>query len=226
VVENRVQIGYREAETEFEPGQGVKVKETLMIALILGVAGTVAAQSQKPPAPVPPQAQEPAPSAANKDFVIGLEDVLSVYVWREPDLSVKEVTVRPDGKITIPLINDIQAAGLTADQLQERITEQLKDFVASPNVTVVVVKVMSQKVSIVGEVGQPGVYPLGGPMTVLELLARAGGFREYAKKKNIAIVRQEGGRSVRYKFNYKDVSEGKNLQQNIALKNGDIVIVP
>jgi len=202
------------------------VKKILMIALILGVASAWAAQSQKPPAPAPPQTQTPAQSAASKDFLIGLEDVLSVFVWREPDLSVKEVTVRPDGKITIPLINDIQAAGLTVDQLQERITEQLKDFVASPSVTVVVVKVMSQKVSIVGEVGQPGVYPLGGPMTVLELLARAGGFREYAKKKNITIVRQESGQSVRYKFNYKDVSEGKNLQQNIALKNGDIIIVP
>ena len=202
------------------------MKKILMIALILGVASAWAAQSQKPPAPAPPQTQTPAQSAASKDFLIGLEDVLSVFVWREPDLSVKEVTVRPDGKITIPLINDIQAAGLTVDQLQERITEQLKDFVASPSVTVVVVKVMSQKVSIVGEVGQPGVYPLGGPMTVLELLARAGGFREYAKKKNITIVRQESGQSVRYKFNYKDVSEGKNLQQNIALKNGDIIIVP
>jgi polysaccharide export outer membrane protein len=202
------------------------VNKTFMIALILAVAGAGASQSQKPTAPVPPQDQKPAQSAANKDFVIGLEDILSVFVWREPDLSVKEVTVRPDGKITIPLINDIQAAGLTADQLQERITEQLKDFVASPSVTVVVVKVMSQKVSIVGEVAQPGVYPLGGPMTVLELLARAGGLREYAKKKDFAIVRQEGGRSIRYKFNYKDVSEGKNLQQNIALKNGDIVIVP
>lgn len=201
------------------------MKKILMIALILGVASAWAAQSQKPPAAAPPQAQAPQ-SAAARDFVIGLEDVLSVFVWREPDLSVKEVTVRPDGKITIPLINDIQAAGLSVDQLQERITEKLKDFVASPSVTVVVLKVMSQKVSIVGEVGQPGVYPLGGPMTVLELLARAGGFREYAKKKDIAIVRQEGGRSVRYKFNYKDVSEGKNLQQNITLKNGDIIIVP
>jgi polysaccharide export outer membrane protein len=201
------------------------VKRFLMIAMVLGTASAWATQSQKPPSPAQTPAQTPQ-SAANKDFILGLEDVLSVFVWREPDLSVKEVTVRPDGKITIPLINDIQAAGLTVDQLQEQITDKLKDFVASPSVTVVVAKVMSQKVSIVGEVGQPGVYPLGAPMTVLELLARAGGLREYAKKKSITIVRQEGGRSVRYKFNYKEVSAGKNLQQNITLKNGDIIIVP
>jgi polysaccharide export outer membrane protein len=172
------------------------------------------AQPQKPPGP------------AGKDYVIGAEDGLSIFVWREPDLSAKEVIVRPDGKITLPLINDIQAAGLTADQLQVQITEKLKDFIASPNVTVVITKIMSQRVSIVGEVTTPGVYPLGSPMTVLELLARAGGFREFAKKKDITIVRQEGGRTVRFKFNFKDVSAGKNLEQNITLKSGDIVIVP
>lgn len=197
-----------------------------MIREILVVTALWAALVPQAPKPQTGTAPQTPPGPASKDYVIGVEDGLSIFVWREPDLSVKETTVRPDGKITIPLINDIQAAGLTADQLQQQITEKLKDFIASPSVTVVITKIVSQKVSIVGEVNSPGVYPLGAPMTVLELLARAGGFREYAKKKNITIVRQEGGRTLRFKFNYKDVSEGKNLQQNITLKSGDIVIVP
>lgn len=197
-----------------------------MIRELLVVTALLAALAPQVPKPQTGASPQTPPSPAGKDFVIGVEDGLSIFVWREPDLSVKETTVRPDGKITIPLINDIQAAGLTADQLQQQITEKLKDFIASPSVTVVITKIVSQKVSIVGEVNAPGVYPLGSPMTVLELLARAGGFREYAKKKNITIVRQEGGRTMRFKFNYKDVAEGKNLQQNITLKSGDIVIVP
>jgi polysaccharide export outer membrane protein len=160
------------------------------------------------------------------DYVIGLEDILAVNVWREPELSVKEVMVRPDGKISVPLINDIQASGLTPMQLQEQITEKMKEFVSSPSVTVVVLKIGSRSVSVVGQVAKPGIYYLGSPMTVLELLARAGGFREDANKKKISIVREEGSKTVSFPFNYKDVSKGKNLQQNITLKNGDTVIVP
>jgi polysaccharide export outer membrane protein len=170
--------------------------------------------------------QQAAPASVPEDFVIGLEDILSVNVWREPDLSVKEVIVRPDGKISLPLIGDVQASGLTARQLQEKITERLKEFVAAPTVAVVVLKIASQSVSIVGQVAKPGVYYLGSPMTVLELLAKAGGLSEYANKKKIAIVRKEGDRTLHFRFNYKEVSKGENLQQNITLKNGDVVIVP
>ncbi len=166
-------------------------------------------------------------AAANSEqFVIGLQDVLSVVVWREPELSVKEVVVRPDGRISLPLVNDIQAAGLTPKQLQEGIADKLKDFVSSPNVTVTVIKILSQTVSLVGEVAKPGVYTLGAPMSVLDLLARSGGFRETAKTKKIKIVRQEGSRSLQFDFNFRDVSAGKKLEQNIQLKNGDVVIVP
>jgi len=199
----------------------------IIATAILAICSTAPAGAVQNPPPAPSaEAPQEQKAAAAKEYVIGLEDVLAVSVWREPELSIKEVVVRPDGKITLPLINDIQASGLTADQLQERITERLKDFIASPNVTVVVVRIVSQRVSILGEVGQPGVYPLASPMTVLELLARAGGLREYAKKKDIRIVRKEGGREVTFKFNYKEVSEGKKLSQNITLKSGDIVIVP
>jgi len=160
------------------------------------------------------------------DFVIGLEDILAVNVWKEPDLSVKEVMVRPDGRISLPLIGDIQACGLTPMQLQEKITERFKEFVAAPTVAVVVLRIASRSVSIVGQVERPGIYYLGSPLTVLELLARAGGLLEEADGKKISIIRKENGKTLYFRFNYKDVSKGKNLRQNINLKNGDMVIVP
>jgi polysaccharide biosynthesis/export protein len=165
-------------------------------------------------------------SKATADFVIGLEDVLSVNVWREAELSVKEAMVRPDGKISLPLLGDIQASGLTPKQLQERIAERLKEFVANPTVIVAVLRITSQSVSIVGQVNKPGVYPMGSPLTVLELLARAGGLREDAKMKKISILRKEGEQTRYFLFNYKEVSSGKNLQQNIILRGGDVVNVP
>ena len=170
--------------------------------------------------------QKPAPDEIPADYVIGVEDMLAINVWKEPELSVSGITVRPDGKISIPLVGDIKASGLTPTQLQEQIRVRLKEFLAAPTVTVVVSKIASLSVSIVGKVGKQGIYYLGAPMTVLELFARAGGFREDAKTKNISIVREEGGRTVRFPFNYKDVSKGKNLQQNITLKDGDVIIVP
>jgi polysaccharide export outer membrane protein len=172
------------------------------------------------------QPADPAAAELPEDYVIGLEDILSVNVWKEPELSVKEVVVRPDGKISVPLVGDIQASGLTPMQLQERITERMKEYVAAPSVTIVVLRVGSRSVSIVGQVAKPGIYYLGAPMTVLELLARAGGIGPDAEEKKIAIVRTEGGKTVSYRFNYKDVSKGKHLEQNIELKNGDTVIVP
>ena len=171
------------------------------------------------------QPADPAAAELPEDYVIGLEDILSVNVWKEPELSVKEVVVRPDGKISVPLVGDIQASGLTPMQLQERITERMKEYVAAPSVTIVVLRVGSRSVSIVGQVAKPGIYYLGAPMTVLELLARAGGIGPDAEEKKIAIVRTEGGKTVSYRFNYKDVSKGKHLEQNIELKNGDTVIV-
>ena len=173
----------------------------------------------------PSQQPKPGPETP-AEYVIGLEDVLAINVWREPDLSLKEVAVRPDGKISLPLVGDIQASGLTPNQLQEQIVERMKLFVASPNVAVVVLRIGSLSVSIVGKVAKPGVYYLGSPMTVLELLARAGGLTEEAKRKSISIIRKEGGRTVPHPFNYADVSKGKSLQQNIILKTGDVVVVP
>jgi polysaccharide export outer membrane protein len=159
------------------------------------------------------------------DYVIGAEDQLSVVYWREKDLSA-DVAVRPDGMISLPLINDIQASGLTPEQLRLKVTEAAGKFVENPTVTVVVKAINSRKVFITGQVGKPGPYSLGGPMTVMQLIASAGGVHEYADSENIVILRTENGQSASFRFNYKDVARRRNLNQNIELKPGDTVIVP
>lgn len=193
----------------------------LLLAICMVLSNSVTVLSNQNPPAAKTSAELP------DDYIVGVEDILSVSVWKEPDLSVKEVVVRPDGKISIPLIGDIQASELTPMQLQNRITERMKEFlVAAPSVTVVVLKIGSRSVSIVGQVAKPGIYYLGSPMTVLELLSRAGGIGPEANKKKISIIRTEGGRTSSFIFNYREVSKGVNLKQNIELKNGDQVIVP
>jgi polysaccharide biosynthesis/export protein len=160
------------------------------------------------------------------DYVIGIQDILSINIWKEPELSVKELVVRPDGKISLPLVNDIQASGLTPKQLREQIAEKLKEFVSSPNINVTVIKTVSQTVSVVGQVSKPGVYTLNSPTTVLDLLARVGGLLEFAKARDIKILRNENGKIQQFLFNYKNAIRGKNLFQNILLKNGDTILVP
>lgn len=167
-----------------------------------------------------------AQEAVKDDYVIGAEDVLSISVWKEPELSIKELVVRPDGKISLPLVNDIVASGNTPKQLQEQIGEKLKEFITAPSVTVTVIKIFSHSVSVVGQVNKPGMYTLGSPTTVLDILARVGGLTDFAKAKDIKIVRTENGKTQQFPFNYKNVIKGKNLEQNILLKNGDTVLVP
>lgn len=167
---------------------------------------------------------EPA-SVPASDYTIGPDDVLTIVFWRHKDLS-GDVMVRPDGKITLPLINDVQAANLTTDQLRLELIEQAGEFVEDPTATVVVKQVNSRKVFITGNVQKAGPYPLTSPMTVVQLIALAGGLTEFADGKNISIVRTEGGRPVAYQFSYHSVARRKNLKQNIELKPGDTVIVP
>jgi polysaccharide export outer membrane protein len=176
-----------------------------------------------PPRPAVPVV--PAGVATTPDYVIGPEDVLTVIFWREQDLS-SEVSVRPDGKISLPLLNEIQASGLTPEQLRANLTQAANRYVEDPAVTVVVKAVNSRKVFITGQVAKPGPYPLPAPTTVLQLLAMAGGLDEYAKSERIVVMRTENGKTVSHKFNYKQVSQGKNLQQNIELKPGDTIVVP
>jgi polysaccharide export outer membrane protein len=168
---------------------------------------------------------KPAAANASEDFIIGPEDVLEIKVWREPDLATRAV-VRPDGKIGVTLLNDVQASGLTTTQLKESIAAKLDRFVEQPEVSVVVVEIRSQTVHLIGAVSRPGAYALGGPLTVVELLARAGGVSELAKADQIAIIRQRGkGELERILFNYKEFMLGKNLHSNIQLRNGDVVMV-
>lgn len=167
----------------------------------------------------------PGGVATPLDYVIGPDDVLIVVFWREKDMS-SEVTVRPDGKISLPLINDVQAAGLTPDQLRLRLTEGATKFIEEPTVTVVVRQINSRKVFVTGQVNKPGPYALSGQMNVLQLIAMAGGVLEYADAKHITIMRTENGKPVSYPFNYKDVIKRKNLKQNIDLKPGDTIVVP
>jgi polysaccharide biosynthesis/export protein len=179
----------------------------------------------KPPVPIPPLVIA-TPVTPPPGYVIGPDDVLQVLYWREKDMSA-EVTVRPDGKITLPLLNDVQAGGLTPDQLRDKIDELSKKFLQEdPTVTVAVKAINSRKVFITGSVNKPGPYPLTAPTTVLQVIAMAGGLTEFANQSKIGVMRQENGKLVRYPFNYKDVAKGKNLEQNIELKPGDTVIVP
>jgi len=163
---------------------------------------------------------------AGKDYIIGVEDVMAINVWKEEELSIKDVVVRPDGKISLPLVGDLMADGLTVKQLQDTITDKLKDFITAPVVTVTITRIFSKSVSIVGQVQKPGVYTVGSPMTVIELLARAGGPTIDAKTKKIKIFRREDGKTLTFLFNYNDMISGKNLTQNILLRSGDEVVVP
>ena len=173
------------------------------------------------PAPIVPAPAVPPPPG----YVIGPDDVLQVLYWREKDVSA-EVAVRPDGMISLPLLNDVQAAGLTPEQLRDKVNEAAKKFFEEPSVTINIKQINSRKVFITGSVGKPGPYPLTAPTTVLQLVAMAGGLSEFAKRGKIAVMRTENGKLVRYPFNYDDVAKGKNLKQNIELKPGDTVIVP
>jgi polysaccharide export outer membrane protein len=159
------------------------------------------------------------------DYVIGPDDTLDVIFWRDKDMSAL-VSVRPDGRVTLPLLNDIQAAGLTPDQLRTTVMAAATKFVEDPNVTVVVKVINSRKVFVTGMVAKPGPYALMGPTTVMQALSVAGGIQEFADSKNILIMRNENGRPVAYRFNYKEVLKRKNLKQNIELKPGDTVVVP
>jgi polysaccharide export outer membrane protein len=187
------------------------------------VAAPAFAQAQgaaAKPAPVLPAGVTPPAG-----YIIGPDDQLSVVYWREKDMSA-DVVVRPDGLISLPLLNEVQASGLTPEQLRAAITKGATKFVEEPTVSVVVKAINSRKVFITGQVGKPGYYPIAGPTTVLQLIATAGGVAEYANKSKISIIRKEGGKDVSFRFNYGDVIKGKNLTQNIELKPGDTVVVP
>lgn len=210
-----------------------------VLALTLFGHGTAAAQAAAAPPQRPQQAPTqtqqmppaakpaiPGPTVAVEEgFTIGPEDVLGVVVWREADVS-GDVTVRPDGMITLPLIRDVKAAGLTPQQLADRVQTALREFITDASVTVVVRQMNSRRVFITGEVAKPGAYPLVSTMTVMQLIAVAGGLNEFAEGKSISVMRTEGGQTKTFPFDYKNVANGKKPGQNIVLKPGDTVVVP
>jgi polysaccharide export outer membrane protein len=172
-------------------------------------------------------AEEAKVQAATDDptYTIGADDQLDISVWKEPELS-RGVPVRPDGKISLPLINDVQASGLTPMQLAMSITEKLKKYVAEPQVTVIVRQINSRRIYLVGEVSRAGAFPMLPGMTVLQALSSAGGFSQFANQKGIYILRTEGGKQIKIPFNYKDAIKGLRPEQNILLKPGDTIVVP
>jgi polysaccharide export outer membrane protein len=151
--------------------------------------------------------------------------VLTVVFWRDKEMSA-DVVVRPDGRISLPLLQDVEAAGYSPDELRARLVKLAAKYLEEPNATVVVKEIHSRKVFVTGQVGKPGSYPLIGEMNVLQMIAHVGGLLEYADAKNIVVLRHENGNERRFKFNYKDVVKGKSMDQNIRLKPGDTIIVP
>lgn len=188
-------------------------------------AQTAAAQSTRTPAAPAHDAAVAPVVTPPPDYVVGPEDVLSIVFWRERDMSADAV-VRPDGKISLQLLNDVVVAGLTPDQIREKINEDAKRFIEEPSATVIVKQINSRKVYITGNVERPGTFPLLRSTTVLQLIALAGGLKEFAKAGDITVVRNDASGQASYVFNYDEVKSRKNLSQNIVLKPGDTVIVP
>ena len=203
----------------------VRLRNVSLAALLLCAP---LAYAQDPPAQKQDPAQKPAavtPAVVDADYKIGPQDVIRIDVWKEPDIS-RTIPVRPDGKVSLPLLNDVQAAGLTAMQLAGSLHESLSKYLTSPQVTVTVTEINSRRVYITGEVVRAGALPLLPNMTVLQGLSSAGGFTQFAKLKNIYVLRTEDGKQVKHPFNYKEVVKGNLAEQNILLQPGDVIVVP
>ena len=220
----------------------VKAAVRLLLTFLIGVLGYIVVAQETTTTPPPASNTKAAPTTSDTKpmpstsvaatgirpdaYIIGAEDVLSVYVWKEPDMS-KSVPVRPDGMISLPLIGEVKAAGYTPVQLQGVRADAMKKYVSDPQVTVVIEKVASLNFNIVGEVNKPGYYPLTRRLTVLDAIALAGGFKDFAKTKKVYILRTSAnGAEQRIPFNYNEVIKGKNSQQNIDLQPRDTIVVP
>jgi polysaccharide export outer membrane protein len=203
----------------------------LISVLAWAQAGASAGQQAPPPESDKKAADQkatppPAKGGSDETYVIGTDDILAINVWKEPEVS-RSVPVRSDGKISLPLVGELQAAGQTPRQLEDGIKQRLQNYISEPEVTVVVLDSKSQKINILGMVSRPGTYLLAGSTTVLDAIAMAGGFKDFAKQKSTYVLRKNpNGTQQRIPFNYKDVIKGKNPEQNIRLQAGDTVVVP
>lgn len=218
--------------------QGTKpdfpIFQVLAFVVLLSVSWVQSAAGQQTPAEGDKRGNNasenraPGSPAKHSDdaYVIGANDVLSINVWKEPDVS-RSVPVRSDGKISLPLVGELQAGGQTPRQLEQEIAKRLQNYISEPEVTVIVTDSKSQKVNILGMVARPGAYLLTSSTTVLDAIAMAGGFKDFAKQKSIYVLRQApDGTQKRIPFNYKEVIKGKNPEQNIRVQAGDTVVVP
>jgi polysaccharide biosynthesis/export protein len=202
----------------------------LLTASLLSLSAVSAASAQVPsPRGAVPEARATALANSNAldtavEYQIGPEDVLDISVWKNPELS-RTVPVRPDGKVSLPLLNDFRAAGLTPSDLREQLVARLSDFVPTPEVSVIVREVHSRKVAVVGAVKTAGRYELKSPMTVLEAIALAQGFTDFAARDRIVVLRQNGGTTTRIPFNYRKIADGME-QENFFIRPGDIIVVP
>jgi polysaccharide biosynthesis/export protein len=206
--------------------------------VLIAVAGSLCAQAPigsqddgRPKVAETAALAQPLEASTSKphddSFVIGNDDVLSINVWKEPEVSRPSIPVRPDGKISLPLVGEVQAAGRTPLQLEQAIAGKLHSYMDEPEVTVMVQQINSEKFNILGQVVKPGSYPLTRGTTVLDAIATANGFRDFAKQKSIYILRQgPTGAETRIPFNYKDVIQGKHPEQNIKLEPRDTIVVP
>jgi polysaccharide biosynthesis/export protein len=206
----------------------LRVGGVVVIAVLASSA--LVAQSNQPPAASKSSdgATGPAPEVKAHDstFIIGGDDVLAINVWKEPEVS-RVVPVRSDGKISLPLVGELQASGETPVQLEKEIAAKLKNYVSQPEVTVIVQEIRSQRINIMGMVAKPGSYLLKNSMTVLDAIAEAGGFRDFAKQKSVYVLRTKAdGTQEKLPFNYKDVIKGKNSDQNVKLQPRDTIVVP
>jgi polysaccharide export outer membrane protein len=192
----------------------------LLAIVVMGIGESQAAEKKSA------AKQTWSAKASAQDYEIGAGDILEITTWKEPDFSREGILVRLDGKLTFPLLNDVQAAGLTTLDLKGVIENGLKDYVSNPVVTVNVVQPLSKQFYILGEVQRTGEYPLVKHLTVLQAFALAGGFTEWAAKDEIILLRTEGGKEKLYRIDYKDITKGKDLSQNIKLKADDTIIVP
>jgi len=207
----------------------VAVSTYFLLSSVLWAQTRSSAPAAKSP-DTPPTTQNAdgsiATNAHNDNFVIGNDDVLAINVWKEPDIS-RSIPVRSDGKISLPLVGEVQAAGQTPLKLEQQIASKLQSYISEPQVTVIVQQINSQKFNVMGQVARPGSYSIANSPTVLDAIALAGGFRDFAKQKSIYVLRQNpDGSEIRIPFNYKEVIKGKNPAQNVKLQPRDTIFVP
>ena len=219
----------------------MKTQQSVMalsvIALLAVIAEPIFSQAQTSQQPTQttqtatarPPAERPEgvnpPVKMGKDYVIGPDDVLDMNVWKEQELT-RSLQVRPDGKISMPLLGDVQAAGLTPGQLAQNVTDRLKKYLTAPQVTVILTQINSQRVYVMGEVTRPGAYPVLPGMTILQAISSAGGLTPFANGKKIFLMRDENHIQTKYPFSYKEVLDGRKAEENLPVKAGDTIVVP